>query len=142
MAEFQVRTSELRLATGAEMQTMDITGSVGEHLRDSGLAEGTLTAFVPGATGALTTIEFEPGLEEDLHNFFETIIPSSEEYRHNLRWGDGNGHSHLRASLLGPSLSVPFTGGKLCLGTWQQIVFVDFDVPARERKIVLQFMGV
>jgi secondary thiamine-phosphate synthase enzyme len=100
-----------------------------------------LTAFVPGATGGLTTVEYEPGLLEDLQALWERLAPHGEVYNHDRAWGDGNGHSHLRASLLKPDLSVPFVDGAFTLGTWQQVIFVDFDVRARQRELVLQFMG-
>jgi len=100
-----------------------------------------VTVFVAGSTGGVTTIEYEPGLEEDFSRLLEKIAPSNLPYNHDKRWGDGNGFSHVRASLLGPSLTVPFADGRLSLGTWQQIVFVDFDNRPRVRTIVLQFLG-
>lgn len=136
-----VVTGEIRLQSGPEMQIHEITRQVQGCVADSGLAAGTATIFIPGATGALTTVEYEPGLVSDLHELFERIIPKDKVYQHNERWHDGNGHSHVRASLLGPSLVVPFSGGELILGTWQQIIFVDFDVPARSRRLVVQVMG-
>lgn len=119
----------------------DLTGSVSEKLAQSGLKEGIVTLFVPGSTGGLTTIEYESGLIKDFSELMEKIIPSSTTYHHDARWGDGNGFSHVRASLLGPSLTVPFSNGSLDLGTWQQIVFVDFDNRSRSRKVLLQFIG-
>lgn len=119
----------------------DLTGSVSEKLAQSGLKEGIVTLFVPGSTGGLTTIEYESGLIKDFSELMEKIIPSSTTYHHDARWGDGNGFSHVRASLLGPSLTVPFSNGSLDLGTWQQIVFVDFDNRSRSRTILLQFIG-
>ncbi len=136
-----VITGEIRLESGPEMQIHDITDAVAEQLTASSLAAGNVTVFIPGATGALTTVEYEPGLVDDLQELFERIIPRDRVYQHNERWRDGNGHSHVRASLLGPSLVVPFSGGQLILGTWQQIIFVDFDVPARSRRLVVQVMG-
>jgi secondary thiamine-phosphate synthase enzyme len=124
------------------MHVSDITGPLRAALAETGLTDGTATLFVAGATGALTTVEYEPGLVTDLEDFFEAILPKDREYRHNLRWGDGNGHSHMRATLLGPSLVVPFVDRELTLGTWQQVIFVDFDVPARQRSLVVQFQGV
>ncbi|MHC4598360.1 MAG: secondary thiamine-phosphate synthase enzyme YjbQ [Planctomycetota bacterium] len=138
----QVKTETIRLKTGREMQIVDITPQVQHQLEGSGLVEGNVTVFVPGATGGLSTVEYEPGLVADLETAFEKVAPRHGEYGHDARWGDGNGHAHVRASLLGPSLTVPFTGARLTLGTWQQIIFVDFDPPARSREIVLQFMGV
>jgi len=138
---FRVQTETLRLKTGREMQIVDITGEVAGRLASSGLRDGTVTVFVPGATGGITTVEYEPGLVGDIEEAFEKVAPRRAEYGHDARWGDGNGHAHVRASLLGPSLTVPFSGARLTLGTWQQIIFVDFDPPARSREIVLQFMG-
>jgi len=136
-----VITEELRLQSGPEMQIHEITGEVQQKVSGSGISAGTVTVFIPGATGALTTVEYEPGLVADLHELFGRIIPLEKTYQHNERWHDGNGHSHVRASLLGPSLVVPFSSGELILGTWQQIIFIDFDVPARSRRLVLQIMG-
>jgi secondary thiamine-phosphate synthase enzyme len=136
-----VKTDSINLKTGREMQVVDITGDVTARLEASGMADGTVTVFVPGATGGLTTIEYEPGLVSDLESAFEKIAPRHAEYGHDARWGDGNGHAHIRASMLGPSLTVPFSSGRMTLGTWQQIIFVDFDPPARSREIILQFIG-
>lgn len=119
----------------------DITPIVEESLASSGLRNGVLTLFVPGSTGGLTTIEYESGLKKDFNDLMERIAPSDVSYSHDLRWGDGNGFSHVRASLLGPSLNVPFTDGRLTLGTWQQIIFVDFDNRSRSRTIICQFIG-
>ncbi|MHC5037175.1 MAG: secondary thiamine-phosphate synthase enzyme YjbQ [Planctomycetota bacterium] len=138
---FRVHTETLALNTKKEMQVVDITGEVVERLEASGVQDGTVTVFVPGATGGITTVEYEPGLVQDLETAFEKVAPRHGAYGHDARWGDGNGHAHIRASLLGPSLTVPVADRRLVLGTWQQIIFVDFDPPARSRKIVLQFMG-
>lgn len=119
----------------------DVTPQVAKKLADYDLQNGLVTIFVPGSTGGLTTIEFESGLERDFAEFMDSIIPRGVTYHHDARWGDGNGFSHVRASLLGPSLSVPFADGRLTLGTWQQIVFVDFDNRSRSRTLVVQFMG-
>jgi len=119
----------------------DITAEIASRLEAGGLGDGTVTVFVPGATGGVTTIEFEPGLGRDFAEAMERIAPQGVPYHHDARWGDGNGFSHIRASLLGPSLTVPFSDGRLMLGTWQQVVFVDFDNRPRSRRIVLQFMG-
>ncbi|MFC1490942.1 secondary thiamine-phosphate synthase enzyme YjbQ, partial [Candidatus Latescibacterota bacterium] len=110
-------------------------------LEETELMNGVLTVFVQGATGALTTVEYEPGLISDIEELWERIIPSGKKYNHDMAWGDGNGHSHVRASLLGPSLSIPFVSGSFTLGTWQQVVFIDFDNRARSRKLILQFIG-
>jgi len=119
----------------------DITDSISQKLWNHGLKNGTVTLFVPGSTGGLTTIEFESGLVKDFSELMEKIIPSNTPYHHDAKWQDGNGFSHVRASLVGPSLSVPFSNRKLSLGTWQQIVFVDFDNRSRQRTIILQFIG-
>lgn len=136
-----VVTKHLALSTRGDADIIDITPRLNEFLRDTGLKDGVLTVFVPGATGALTTVEHEQGLVKDMKMFWEGIIPSTADYHHNRTWGDGNGHSHLRASLLGPSLSIPFCSASLTLGTWQQVIFIDFDVRTRSRQLVLQFIG-
>ena len=136
----KIITESLSLNTEGRSQMVDLTSAVAEKLSELALAEGTATVFVPGSTGAVTTIEFEPGLAQDLPEMFDRLIPE-REYHHDKTWGDGNGHAHLRAAVVGPSLTVPFTEGKLTLGTWQQIVFIDFDTRPRRRRLVLQFMG-
>ena len=136
-----VITKTIQLETNGETDIIDITGRVADALGASGLEKGAVTIFVTGATGGLTTVEFEDGLIQDLKNAFEKIAPRRADYAHNLRWSDGNGFSHVRASLLGPSLSVPFSKAALLLGTWQQIIFIDFDNRPRSREIVLQFIG-
>ena len=133
--------AEHRFSTDGDGTIIDITGELSSAVDESGVATGQLTVIVPGSTGAVTTIEFEPGLLEDLPEFFEKIIPSGIRYRHDETWGDGNGYSHVRASLLGGSLVVPVSEKRLTLGTWQQIVLVDFDNRPRSRQIVLQIMG-
>ena len=130
------------LDTQGNCDFADLTERVVEALAQSGLRNGVVTIFTPSSTSALTTIEYEPGALADLKRFFDQVAPQfGQEYRHNLRWGDGNGHSHLRAAILGPSLAVPFVDGRLTLGTWQQILFVDFDIRPRHRRIVMQFVG-
>ncbi|MBL7158075.1 MAG: YjbQ family protein [Candidatus Omnitrophica bacterium] len=136
-----VITKTIQLETKGETDIIDITKRVAEAFRKSELVNGAVTIFVSGATGALTTVEFEDGLIQDLKTAFEKIAPRRADYAHNLRWSDGNGFSHVRASLLGPSLSVPFSKGKLLLGTWQQIIFIDFDNRPRSRELVFQFIG-
>ncbi|VVB70482.1 Uncharacterised protein [uncultured archaeon] len=120
---------------------LDITGDIKRTLEESGLQAGIVTVFVPGATGAVTTIEYEDGLVSDMCDALQRLVPKDIVYAHNQRWHDGNGHSHIRASLIGPSLSVPFAGGKLMLGTWQQIVFLELDNRPRQRRVILQIMG-
>ena len=126
-----VVTQELQLDTQGHCDIQDITSHIAGAVRDSGLQAGTVTVFCPGATGGLTTIEYESGALADLRQVFDEIAPPDRDYRHHLRWGDDNGHSHIRAALVGPSLTVPFVDGHLTLGTWQQIVFLDFDTRPR-----------
>ncbi|HUX75961.1 MAG TPA: secondary thiamine-phosphate synthase enzyme YjbQ [Anaerolineae bacterium] len=136
-----VITQELSLRTKGHCDIQDITPQVARAVRDSGLQTGIVTVFCPGATGGLTTIEYESGALADLQQVFDEIAPPDRDYRHHLRWGDDNGHSHVRAALTGPSLTVPFVDGRLTLGTWQQIVFLDFDTRPRSRRLVAQVMG-
>ncbi len=136
-----VKTDSIELSTQGNGHVVDITRQVARAVQDSGLADGIVTVFCPSATSALTTIEFEDGCVRDLQRLFDEIIAPDRSYQHNRRWGDGNGHSHIRAALLGPSLTVPFVGRRLTLGTWQQIVHVDFDIRARQRSLVVQIMG-
>jgi secondary thiamine-phosphate synthase enzyme len=136
-----VITENIRFTTRGHGQAVDITDQVAGKIARSELDAGAVTIFTPSATSALTTIEYESGAIADLRTLFDRLVPQELEYRHNLRWGDGNGHSHVRAALLGPSLTVPFVDKKLTLGTWQQIVFVDFDVRPHDRSLVLQIMG-
>jgi secondary thiamine-phosphate synthase enzyme len=120
---------------------LDLTDEVQGQLSRLSIRSGIVTLFIPGSTAGLTTIEFEPGVVHDLQAAFERLIPRGLEYEHNLRWGDGNGFSHVRAALCKASLTVPFNEGRLLLGTWQQIVLVDFDNRPRKRKVILQFIG-
>ncbi len=137
----KVISDSLSLSTRGFSDMKDLTAEVSKKLSSSGLNDGIVNLFVPGSTGGLTTIEYESGLVKDFSELMEKIIPSDKTYHHDARWGDGNGFSHVRASLLGPSLTVPFAGGRLSLGTWQQIVFIDFDNRSRSRTIMLQFIG-
>jgi secondary thiamine-phosphate synthase enzyme len=136
-----VVTRQIELNTRGNGQILDITGEVSWQVRDSGLKSGIVTVFTPSSTSALTTIEYESGAVHDLQQLFDRIVPLDIDYRHNLRWGDGNGHSHVRHALLGPSLTIPFVEGRLTLGTWQQIILADFDVRARSRSLVVQIIG-
>jgi len=136
-----VKTSTIQVKSGPDMDIIDITEHVQRIVRGSGLKAGTATVFVPGSTASVTTTEFEPNLNRDLKDAAERLVPSDIGYKHHKTWGDENGKSHVRASLFGPGLTVPFTKGKLCLGTWQQIVLLDFDVPARSREVVIQITG-
>ncbi len=136
-----VKSQRLVIETRGNNDTHDITAMVADIVERTGLRSGIVTIFVPGSTGGVTTIEYENGAVQDLDDLLDRIVPSDIEYSHNLKWGDGNGHAHVRAALIGPSLTVPFNGGSLLLGTWQQIVFVDFDNRSRRREIVVQVMG-
>jgi secondary thiamine-phosphate synthase enzyme len=134
-------TEHIDFQTAGNAEMTDLTVKVAAAVERSELVAGVVVIFASGATGAVTTIEYEPGLVEDMKDALERIAPRNVEYAHNLRWGDGNGHSHIRASMIGPSLTVPFSDGKLMLGTWQQIVFLDLDNRPRYRRIVVQIMG-
>ncbi len=134
-------TGELQLHTRGGYDVQNITDDVAHTVKESKLASGIVTIFCPGSTGGLTTIEFEDGVVEDLHQVLDEITPPNRDYKHHQRWHDDNGHSHIRAALIGPSLTVPFVNGKLTLGEWQQIVFCEFDMRARTRKLVMQVSG-
>ncbi|MDH5506602.1 MAG: secondary thiamine-phosphate synthase enzyme YjbQ [Anaerolineae bacterium] len=136
-----VETLSLELKTEGHADIHDITGAVEQAIRQTGLASGTVTIFCPSSTSALTTIEYESGCLDDLRRLFDEIIDPDRSYAHNARWHDGNGHSHVRAALLGPSLTVPFVDAALTLGTWQQIIYLDFDNRSRQRSLVLQMIG-
>lgn len=136
-----VKTYEITLETEGFCDIHDITDTVREKLKDSKLNEGMCLVFIPGATGAVTTTEYEPGNIKDYKEFMEKIIPSSKEYHHNATWHDGNGFSHLRSSIQKTSLCIPFKNGNLILGTWQNIVVIDFDNRKRKRRVVIQFQG-
>lgn len=127
--------------TQGDADCLDLTDEIRTELAGTGLGSGILHLFVVGSTAALTTIEFEPGCVHDLGEMFERIAPQDVPYRHHERWGDHNGHSHMRASLLGPHLAIPFVDGSLTLGTWQQVILVDFDDRPRQRTVVLQAIG-
>ncbi len=134
-------TQELHVNTNGYCDVRDITVQVASAVKSSGLLAGIVTIFCPGSTGGLTTIEYESGAITDLKQVFDEIAPPDRDYVHHLRWGDDNGQSHVRAALVGPSLTVPFVEGNLTLGTWQQIVFLDFDTRARSRRLIIQIMG-
>ena len=135
-----VVTKSIQLETKGNCEITNITQAVADELHDADISDGIVTIFVPGATGGLTTIEYEPGLIKDLPELLDKLIPPGP-YHHDQTWHDGNGHSHLRASLIGPSITVPFTSKTLTLGTWQQIIFIDFDARPRRRELILQFIG-
>ena len=136
-----VFTRNLSLTTKGEGDVADITEEVQRAVAESSLASGIATVFVPGSTAAVTTMEYEPGLTKDVPAMLERVAPRDIPYEHQKTWHDDNGRSHVKASLVGPSLSVPFVQGRLTLGTWQQIVFLEFDVRPRKRGIVVQIVG-
>jgi len=140
--EHRILNQTIELSTTGECDIHDLTGEIQRRLDEAGIIDGQALVFVPGATGGLTTTEHEPGLLRDLPEFFERIVPKGAHYHHEDTWHDGNGHSHVRASLLGPSLVVPVVDGRMTLGTWQQIIFIDFDNRPRQRSVVLQLSGV
>ncbi len=137
----EMTTFDLSFSTSGDTDVIDITNQVLARLAETNLEEGQVLLFVPGSTGAITTIEYEHGAVSDLKDAIENLAPKDKYYRHNERWGDGNGHAHVRAALLGPSLTIPAVNGRLQLGTWQQIVFIDFDNRPRRRRIVMQVSG-
>ncbi|HCS76263.1 MAG TPA: secondary thiamine-phosphate synthase enzyme [Syntrophaceae bacterium] len=134
-------TESISMDTKGYCDIVDITPRLLSILRRLLIANGLVTLFCPGSTGSITTIEYEPGVLQDLKEALERIAPSNIPYRHDERWGDGNGFSHVRAALMKPSLTIPVVDGKLTLGTWQQVVFIDFDNRGRHRDIIVQFLG-
>ncbi|UCD08886.1 MAG: YjbQ family protein [Dehalococcoidales bacterium] len=136
-----VITSKISLQTKGNGDSIDITSQIQDEIDSNNINSGTVTVFVSGSTAGLTTIEYEPGVVSDFEEMFERIIPKGMKYEHDRAWGDGNGHSHVRASLLGPSLVIPFSDKRLILGTWQQVILVDFDNRPRSRQVILQIMG-
>jgi secondary thiamine-phosphate synthase enzyme len=136
-----IKSEKISLHTKGNTDILDITDQVAGVVSASGLMDGIVTIFSPSSTSGLTTIEYESGCIKDLRRLFDEIIDPGRHYDHNARWGDGNGHSHVRAALLGASFSVPFSNRKLTLGTWQQIVFIDFDNRSRSREVVVQIIG-
>ena len=136
-----IKTKEIKFDSQGDGEIFDLTGQIAEKIESSGFNSGTVTVFTPSATSAITTIEYEPGLLQDLPEFFQKIIPSEISYKHDETWHDGNGYAHLRAALVGPDITVPFVNRKMTLGTWQQIVFLDFDNRARNRKVIVQIIG-
>jgi secondary thiamine-phosphate synthase enzyme len=136
-----VHTHSFDIQTRGQGDVHDVTGEVAQGVAAAGLSAGVATAFVVGSTAAITTIEFEPGAVADMNRLFDQLAPRDGRYDHHLRWGDDNGSSHVRAALLGPSLTIPFSNRRLVLGTWQQVVLVEFDTRARSRRIVVQVLG-
>lgn len=136
-----VKTNTILVNTKGNADIHDITGQVSQVVRDSGITDGIVTIFCPSSTSALTTTEFESGCLSDLKRLFDDIVPQNRHYDHNARWGDGNGHSHVRAALLKASFTIPFISRQLTLGTWQQVIYVDFDNRSRQRELIVQVMG-
>ena len=139
--KMHISTNTFTITTKGFTDIIDITSEVQKKIDESGFSEGNAVVFVPGATAGITTIEYEPGLLRDYPEFMEKIIPSNKSYNHDMTWHDGNGFSHVRAALQGASFQVPFLDGNLLLGTWQQIILVDFDNRSRSRKVVTQIIG-
>ena len=137
-----LETYSFSLNSKGNCDIIDITDRVQQIVSENNFTEGNVLVFVPGSTAGITTIEYEPGLLKDYPKFFDKIIPQNQEYQHDKTWHDGNGHSHIRASLQGASFTVPFKDKSLILGTWQQIIFVDFDNRSRRREIIVQITGI
>jgi secondary thiamine-phosphate synthase enzyme len=136
-----VSTKSIKIHSKRENDMMDLTKEISSFVKNSDISNGIITVFVSGSTGSVTTIEYEPGLIKDFPEMLDRIAPRDLDYGHERMWHDGNGHSHVKASLMGPSLTIPFIDGHLCLGTWQQIVFVELDTRSRTRNLVLQIIG-
>ncbi len=136
-----VITKQIKISSKSENDVINITEQVADVISQCGISNGTVTVFVSGSTGALTTIEYEPGLVKDFPEMLSRIAPDDVNYSHEEMWHDGNGRSHVKASLVGPSLTIPFKDGELLLGQWQQIVFLELDTRARKRTLVLQIIG-
>ncbi len=136
-----ITTDTISLSTRGHCDIVDITPQVEQRLAKATVESGTVTVFVTGSTAGVTTIEYEPGLISDLKEMWQRLVPENIPYTHDRAWGDGNGYSHIRASLLGASLVIPFNQKRLALGTWQQIVLLDFDNRPRSRQVVVQIMG-
>lgn len=137
----KIETTRIKKDTKGFSDVIDLTGDVNEIIEKYNVNNGIITVFIPGSTGAVTTIEYEPGLVKDIPDFVEKILPRDSHYHHNETWHDGNGFSHMRAALYGPSVTVPIENGKLLLGTWQQITLLDFDARPRNREIIIQIIG-
>ena len=137
----KVKTEKISVTIEADGGMEDITKKVQEKINGSGIREGIVTVFIPGSTGSISTVEYEPGLQKDIPRAMERIAPSNIEYEHHKTWGDDNGRSHVRATIVGPGLVVPFSNAKLMLGTWQQIVAINWDTRKRKREIIIQIMG-
>ena len=136
-----INSKTIQIQSNKENEIVDITFRVSNAVKESRQVNGIVTAFVKGSTAAITTIEYEPGLVKDFPDLISRIAPKNIQYAHDDTWHDGNGHSHVRASLIGPSITIPFINGNLVLGTWQQIVFIEMDIRPRQRTIILQIIG-
>jgi len=136
-----VSTNSIKIHSKGENDMIDLTQQTTDFVKKSGISKGIITIFVSGSTGSITTIEYEPGLVVDFPEMLGRIAPNDLDYGHEQMWHDGNGHSHVKASLIGPSLTVPFIDGKLCLGRWQQIIFIELDTRTRNRDLILQIIG-
>ena len=136
-----VTTNLIKIHSRGENDMIDLTEKISYFVKKSNISNGTVTVFVSGSTGSVITIEYEPGLIQDFPKMLSRIAPQDIDYGHEKMWHDGNGHSHVKASLVGPSLTIPFNDGQLCLGTWQQIVFVELDTRSRNRELILQIIG-
>jgi secondary thiamine-phosphate synthase enzyme len=136
-----VRHLELKVSTHGNGEIHDLTEGVSRSLEKAGITDGVVTVFIPGSTAAVTTVEYEPGLLKDLPDAMERFAPRDMRYAHDETWHDGNGYAHVRASTIGPSLTVPVKAGKMVLGTWQQIILIDFDNRSRERRVTITVMG-
>lgn len=136
-----VITYEISINSKKENDMIDLTEKISKKVKESGMENGIVTIFVSGSTGAVTTIEYEPGLKQDFPKMLSKVAPKDLDYEHEKMWHDGNGHSHVKASLVGPSLTIPIKDGNLTLGTWQQIVFVELDIRNRSRQLILQVIG-
>lgn len=137
----KIITENLSFKTRGNCDIVNLSDSLFESLSKSGLKEGNVTVFVTGSTASISTIEYEPGLKKDLPEILDKFIPSGKKYHHNDTWGDHNGHAHLRSTLFGCSQTIPFINGTFLLGTWQQVILIDFDERPRQRKVVFQFIG-
>jgi secondary thiamine-phosphate synthase enzyme len=137
----QIHLDHILLTTRGNTDILDITEQVSEKIQSRKIATGLVTLFCPSSTSGLTTIEYEPGVIKDLKAIIDEIVPEDYDYQHEKAWHDGNGHSHIRSALLKPSISVPINDGRMTLGTWQQIVYIDFDNRSRKREIIVQIMG-
>lgn len=136
-----VHTAQITARTRGEGDMLDVGVALEHHLRESGIVRGILLVHVIGSTAAMTTVEAEPGLEQDLQTCLERLAPRDAPYAHEERWGDDNGHSHVRAAIVGPSVAIPVVSGRLVLGQWQQVVLLEFDTQARDRVMIVQIVG-